>query len=71
MWAAAPGPAVLRRRVLGKFMPFQWIYQTGFGLNDDTNMSYIINHVRFVQERLLEMSGYLREFHLLIIVHQT
>ncbi len=42
MWAAAPGPTVFRRRVLGKNRPF---------------LTCPTHHVRFVQEWLLEMSG--------------
>ena len=72
MWAAAPGLAASRCKVLGKkAKPFHGL-SNGVRLGGCPNMSLHVS-IReriFVQERLLEMSGSIRAFHLDLVVHK-
>ena len=57
MWAAAPGPAFSRRWVLGSNKPFLYVLHVSIRKEN-------------VQERLLEMSGLIGEFHFDFAVHK-
>ena len=52
-----PGPTFSRRRALGQIMPFLYVLHVSIRKEN-------------VQERLLEMSGLIRAFHLDLAVHK-
>ena len=57
-----PGSGSSRCRVLGKTKPFHRSSLQGFGFGSGSYMSFTFPYVIYVQERLLEMSVFVRDY---------